>query len=1025
MELIKPAVPLQQDVLHYLQNNPSHFALVSTMKNNREIMQIEIYPLAQEEHIDRLMITNKSTSSTVMVETSGQTIFDERYILLGYRQSLDNKKNLVLFSKKNLDLNRHFQVEIERERNADKNKLIFKVIGDEIKTAKDDVFRLILVSGGIVFSDVKEVNDFSTLLFLDKIEAETMDYLALWEKYNEKESLLKFGNIKEIGPLSFANHELKNDFRYRFYFDQSMVNKFPLIPDKVYLIIGDEALLEAYKQAQIDTFDAYYEFEKSLMKRFGTQNEIHIFRGILKVKIPGEKALEIQLDKDSLNLDALPTRGIMVISMIGDMIMYTRRKYAKNVIWQGKAGMPNLASFFGNNPIVSNATNQVKIDHNLLKKRLTANQLEAVNIMCNTPDIAIIQGPPGTGKTTVIEAAITQLNSKVQTMEKFTNNLLCAFRHETVENLSAKVSIFGIPTFKLSKDKNIDNSEKTRRQVNEYFEALTQRLISKYPNFNQVNEDQELFFTKTNNYLNFCFSIDESREILQYLQTVNVVVNNPEWMKKIDELLLKITKIQYKTDYAFELYRQVIKNIPLSQDSFEDNGHFVIEDFEALLENPKLNTKEIEQILLILKTTPIDFKTLRYIQRKLLMKYRIVPEMFIDAMRRTEIEALINQIQKEFVKFYMNQLGGTQASIFQFVKTLNENPELLKETLYEYSKVVGVTNQQSYSREFISTYGVNTNHRYENVFVDEAATSSPLDLFLPMSLATRRIILVGDHKQLPNIVNEEITKELEKEESKLNPRIMDELKQTLFQHLYDKCQLLEKKDGVRRVITLKTQFRMHPLLGQLVSKHFYDNSLESGRPVGDFQHNFLAMKNQPLHWFHIPHNPFSAVRKGTSRINHNEAELVAKKIKEAIDANTYRGETIGVITFYNKQVELIQKELLKLNIFQDDNYLDAVNSNGDKIVLEIGTVDAFQGKEFDVVFLSIVYSFPIQEIDREKYSRLPNDNLLCVALSRQMKMLIVVGNKMIFDQPKAQRLVPSLSEIFTICKDRGVITDVQ
>ena len=43
-------------------------------------------------------------------------------------------------------------------------------------------------------------------------------------------------------------------------------------------------------------------------------------------------------------------------------------------------------------------------------KNLTANQLEAIDIICNTPDIAIIQGPPGTGKTTIISEAVTQIN---------------------------------------------------------------------------------------------------------------------------------------------------------------------------------------------------------------------------------------------------------------------------------------------------------------------------------------------------------------------------------------------------------------------------------------------------------------------------------------------------------------------------------------------------------------------------------------------------------------------------------------
>ena len=65
---------------------------------------------------------------------------------------------------------------------------------------------------------------------------------------------------------------------------------------------------------------------------------------------------------------------------------------------------------------------------------------------------------------------------------------------------------------------------------------------------------------------------------------------------------------------------------------------------------------------------------------------------------------------------------------------------------------------------------------FDNVFIDEAATSSPLDLFIPMTLAKSRLVLVGDHKQLPHIINEKITDEIEeslKRENKNTDGIQD------------------------------------------------------------------------------------------------------------------------------------------------------------------------------------------------------------------------------------------------------------
>ena len=36
---------------------------------------------------------------------------------------------------------------------------------------------------------------------------------------------------------------------------------------------------------------------------------------------------------------------------------------------------------------------------------------------------------------------------------------------------------------------------------------------------------------------------------------------------------------------------------------------------------------------------------------------------------------------------------------------------------------------------------------FDTVVIDEAARANPLDLFVPMAMARRRIILVGDHRQ--------------------------------------------------------------------------------------------------------------------------------------------------------------------------------------------------------------------------------------------------------------------------------------
>jgi superfamily I DNA and/or RNA helicase len=114
---------------------------------------------------------------------------------------------------------------------------------------------------------------------------------------------------------------------------------------------------------------------------------------------------------------------------------------------------------------------------------------------------------------------------------------------------------------------------------------------------------------------------------------------------------------------------------------------------------------------------------------------------------------------------------------------------------------------------------------------------------------------------------------------------------------------------------------------------------------------------------------------------------------------------------YRDQVKAIKEELKKIGIL-DDKY-DLMPSYASQELL-IGTVDAFQRREFDIVYLSLVYTFNFDN----NYSRLANENsksLLCVALSHQKRMLIVVGDMSVYKIPKAKEKVRPLYDLAIQC----------
>ena len=90
--------------------------------------------------------------------------------------------------------------------------------------------------------------------------------------------------------------------------------------------------------------------------------------------------------------------------------------------------------------------------------------------------------------------------------------------------------------------------------------------------------------------------------------------------------------------------------------------------------------------------------------------------------------------------------------------------------------------------------------------------------------------------------------------------------------------------------------------------------------------------------------------------------------------------------------------------------------DGDKEKFRIGSVDSFQGKEFDIVILSTVRSNSQSREDgneKKVFGFLTLENRLNVAFSRAQKLVIVVGDANMFEDNYAKKYVPGLHEFCT------------
>ena len=283
-----------------------------------------------------------------------------------------------------------------------------------------------------------------------------------------------------------------------------------------------------------------------------------------------------------------------------------------------------------------------------------------------------------------------------------------------------------------------------------------------------------------------------------------------------------------------------------------------------------------------------------------------------------------------------------------------------------------------------------------------------------MVRASERIIMVGDQFQLPHLLENDIVDEAIKEEYELRKKYEESLFGIIFNNL-------EQANPVRR-ITLSNQFRMHPVIGYFISKTYYVGIISSDLVKIESKQHGLQLpwaKGKVAVFCDVPGSCGSEYRGGKSKERRAEAERIVKLLDNLQKDPAFDHLNVGIITFYSKQVELI------CEVASGRGYTE-LDGNGSYVIkpqyqmtpdgrekLRIGSVDSFQGKEFDIVILSTVRSNNFKRIDENNlkvFGFLTLGNRLNVAFSRAQKLVITVGDRNMFSDEFAETYVKGLYE---------------
>lgn len=287
------------------------------------------------------------------------------------------------------------------------------------------------------------------------------------------------------------------------------------------------------------------------------------------------------------------------------------------------------------------------------------------------------------------------------------------------------------------------------------------------------------------------------------------------------------------------------------------------------------------------------------------------------------------------------------------------------------------------------------------LILDEASQMTEPSSLLPIACSHPcKMILVGDPKQLPPAVamtaggpsagpggREERQGGVDGDRDSAKEASSADLSRSLFDRLLSL--------GTPSTL-LRTQYRCHPIIGDICSRLFYE---------GQLIHGVDEQMRPPI----FPGLPLVSLLEvqGTeskymdSYSNIAEAGLIRDLLLQLIKAKEASPSfSIGVICLYKSQVYLINKRIAEDAHLQQ--LMHMISSLSPTFSLKVSTVDAFQGQEKDIIVISTC---------RHQWnSFISNPSRVNVAISRARHHLVLVGNKAMLSR------APLWSEVVSAAK---------
>lgn len=543
--------------------------------------------------------------------------------------------------------------------------------------------------------------------------------------------------------------------------------------------------------------------------------------------------------------------------------------------------------------------------------------------------ISVIQGPPGTGKTQTILNIIANIILQGKTVQIVSNNNSAT--NNVYEKLCSPKYNLGFIAATLGKSEN--KKSFIQNQNENYPDFLSWTLDGNRDNVkNKILEESEQLK-----------NVFDKQERLASLRQENAQIETEfEYFKQyVEETDVEIQKLNIKKSFGSKQWMELWQECQfISEEKNRINFWFKIKAFFKYgVTNWKFYNQDISKIITTFQFMYYDTK-----KNELLRKIQDI-ENYLDSMNENLLDNLCNdsmQILKD--KLVCKYEKSKQRKLFT-EEDLWKNPY---ELLQEYPVILSTT--------FSSRDSLNTDVVYDYLIMDEASQVDIATGALALSCA-RNVVIVGDTKQLPNVVTEEIKG---KANSIFDSYHLNEGYRFTKSFLQS---ILEVIPNVTQTL-LREHYRCHPKIINFCNQKFYRGELIIMTEDKGEKDVLSVIKT-------VPGNH--------ERNNYSQRQIDVIKNEIIPKFNFDKNET-GIIAPYKNQVKATA------------NQVDGI---------DVDTVHKFQGKEKDNIIISTV--------DDEISDFADDPYLINVAVSRAKKKLILVvtGN----EQSKESNIIDLINYI--------------